>query len=178
MTRPVTTPREADAPMELRFDDPSSDHFAALSRDRIPVRSLKPADLDQVVRIDRAAGGLDRRAYFERKFAEALAETGVRVSLVAELEGLTVGFMMARVDYGEFGQVAAAAVIDTLGTDPDWRGRGVAQALLSQLLVNLATLGVERVLTEVDWHDLDLLGFLGHTGFRPADRLVLRKPLT
>jgi ribosomal protein S18 acetylase RimI-like enzyme len=78
---------------------------------------------------------------------------------------------MARVDLGEFGRIEQVAVIDTIGVDPDYRDRGVGRALLSQLLVNLATLRVERVRTELDWRDRELLAFLDHCGFRPAQEL-------
>ena len=66
------------------------------------------------------------------------------ITLVAEMEGRAVGFVMARVDFGEFGLVEPTAVIDTLGVHIDYRNQGIGRALLSQLLVNLMTLRVER----------------------------------
>jgi len=95
----------------------------------------------------------------------------VRVSLLAERDGLPVGFIMARVDLGEFGRFEPTAVLDTIGVDPDSRGQGVGRALLSQLLVNLGTLRIERVRTEIDWRDRELLGFLDHCGFLPSQEL-------
>jgi len=95
----------------------------------------------------------------------------VRVSLVAELDNVPVGFIMARVDLGEFGRVEPAAVMDAIGVDPDYRRRGVGRALLSQLLVNLTTLRVEKIFTEVDWTDGGLISFLAHCGFQPSPRL-------
>jgi hypothetical protein len=47
----------------------------------------------------------------------------------------------------------------------------VGRALLSQLLVNLSTLRIERVRTEIDWRDRELLGFLDHCGFLPSHEL-------
>ncbi len=85
-----------------------------------------------------------------------------------------VGFIMARVDLGEFGRIESTAVMDTIGIDPDYRDQGVGRALLSQLLVNLMTLRVEHIRTEVDWRDRDLLGFLDHCGFRPVAAALLR----
>jgi ribosomal protein S18 acetylase RimI-like enzyme len=66
--------------------------------------------------------------------------------------------------------------MDTIGVDPDYRRRGIGRALLSQLLVNLGTLRVERMRTEVDWRDRSLLAFLGSCGFGPAQRLCLHHP--
>ena len=66
------------------------------------------------------------------------------------------------------------AVMDTIGVDPDYRDQGVGRALLSQLLINLATLRVERIRTELGWNEHDLLQFLNACGFRPAQTLCLQ----
>ena len=73
--------------------------------------------------------------------------------------------------------VETTAVIDTIGVDPDYRNKGVGRALLSQLLVNLGTLRVEKVRTEVDWQDHDLLAYLDHSRFLPSQRLCFDQPL-
>ncbi len=154
--------------------DPQGD-FAALSRDRIPVRSMTEDDLAWVVRIDRKLTGSDRSAYYGRKLREVMRESGIRVSLVAELDGTPVGFVMARVDFGEFGRTEPAAIIDTIGVDPGHAGHGVGRALLSQLLTNLVTLRVETVRTLAAWDDFQLLGFLESCGFAPGQQVVFTK---
>ena len=53
----------------------------------------------------------------------------------------------------------------------------VARALLDQLVHNLRGLRVERIQTEVEWDQWDLLGFLRDVGFRPAPRIALEYPL-
>ena len=163
-------PERVGAPLEVDYSGPGTD-FGPLARDRIPVRTMKDEDLRALTAIDRSITGRDRAEYFERKLAEALHESDVRVSLVAELDGVPVGFIMARVDLGEFGRLESAAVLDTIGVDPEYRDRGVGRALLSQLLANLTSLRVEKILTEVDWADRDLMSFLGRCGFRPSARL-------
>ncbi len=168
-------PVEADSAGELDFSDPSPDDFEALARDRVPMRSLAEADLAGVTAIDRRLTGRDRSDYLRRKLDEALKESGVRVSLAAELDGRIVGFVMARVDFGEFGLAEPEAVIDTIGVDPDYARHGVGSALLSQLLANLRSLRVDSVRTEVDWDLLDLIAFLGRCGFRPSQRLAFSR---
>jgi ribosomal protein S18 acetylase RimI-like enzyme len=174
MTR--STPPALRGP-ELNFSDPLADDFEALSRDRVPVRSLAVDDLGALIAIDRRLTGRDRAAYYQRKVEEAIAESGVRVSLVAEIEGRVAGFIMARVDFGEFGRAEPEAVIDTIGVDPLHAQRAIGSALVSQLLANLATLRVERVRTEVEWNQFGLLGFLERCGFRPSARLSFARPL-
>jgi hypothetical protein len=48
---------------------------------------------------------------------------------------------------------------------------------VSQLLANLGTLRVEKVRTEVDWQDHDLLAYLHRNGFLPAQQLCFDQPL-
>jgi ribosomal protein S18 acetylase RimI-like enzyme len=155
------------------YSDPTRDEFDDLSRDKVLVRSLAQEDLNQVVRIDGKITGHDRRDFFQRKFQEVLFESGVRVSLIAEIDGMVVGFMMARVDFGEFGRSASEAVIDTLGVATAFRSQHVGHALLAQLLGNLATLQVDSVRSEVEWDNFGLLGFLASCGFVPSQRLAL-----
>jgi len=80
-------------------------------------------------------------------------------SRCGEDDGIVTGFIMARVDYGEFGRVAKAAVIDTIGVHlpipvPH------RHALLSQLMINLSSLQVESVRTKVEHENFDLRNFL------------------
>ena len=167
----VTVPRQVGGAAETDYGRQPDPDYGPLARDRIPVRAMAERDLRALVAIDRRMTGRDRSAYFREKLAEALSESDVRVSLVAEGDGVPVGFIMARVDLGEFGRVEPVAVIDTIGVDPDYRERGVGRALLSQLLVNLMTLRVERIRTELDWREGALLSFLGHCGFRASQEL-------
>ena len=176
-TARITIPERVGGAAEINYGAQPAADYGPLARDRIPVRSMAEGDLRALVAIDRRITGRDRTGYFKRKLADALTESDVRVSLVAELDGVPIGFIMARVDLGEFGRVETTAVIDTIGVDPDYRDRGVGRALLSQLLVNLGTLRVEQVRTEVDWRDRDLLAYLDRSGFLPSQQLCFDCPL-
>jgi len=151
------------------------DDTEASSQDGIDVASLEREDLDALVRIDRKLTGRDRRDYIAAKVDEALFDSGIRVSLVARDDNIVVGFLMARLDFGDFGRAAPAAVIDTVGVHPDFSGHGVARALLAQLVVNLRGLRVESIETTVALDNFDLLGFLYRAGFEPTQRIALTK---
>lgn len=176
-TTGVTVPARIGDSAEINYGEAPAPDFGPLARDKVPVRAMKESDLPGIVAIDRRITGRNRSDYFRERLAEALYESDVRVSLVAERDGRLIGFVMARVDLGEFGRFEPTAVLDTIGVDPDCLGQGVGRALLSQLLVNLGTLRIERVRTEIDWRDHELMGFLDHCGFLPSpelcfDRLV------
>jgi len=144
----------------------------------ILVRNLRPSDLEAVIALDAKNTGRRREDYFRVKLQQNLQETGIKVSLAGEVDSAFAGFLLARVYYGEFGQTEPVAVLDTIDVHPDFRGRGLGSALLEQLRVNLAGLGVASLRTEVGWDDLTLIGFFQHEGFRPAARLCLDLDLT
>ena len=177
MAQELEGEREDQWDAEPDYSSPEGDAADALSRDRVLVRSMRESDLGKIIAIDRENTGTDRSDYLTRKMHDTLHESGVRVSLVAEMEGYPVGFIMARVDFGEFGHTGTEAEMDTLGVDPAYRGKGVGRALMAQLIANLATLRVETIRTEIDWNDTGLITFLGAVGFAPAQRLVLVRGL-
>lgn len=174
-TTSTPVPQRADDPAEVDYSDPQSDDYEALARDRVLVRSLNAGDLDALIAIDRRITGHNRTGYYQRKLAETMDESAVRVSLVAELDGRPAGFVMARVDFGEFGRTEPEAVIDTVGVDPGFARRDIGKAMLSQLLTNLRALQVDDVRTEVRWNDFGLLAFLENCGFVPAQRIAFRR---
>jgi predicted N-acetyltransferase YhbS len=145
--------------------------------DPVRVRTLAEGDLDAVVRVDAAAMGRPRPEYYRGKLEAALRESRLVTSLVAEVDERVVGFVLAQVHYGEFGQAEAVAVVDSVGVDPEYRRRRVGRSLVRQLLANLRALGVERVQTQVDWPQTDLSGFLAAQGFQPAPRVCLERRL-
>jgi len=144
-----------------------------LQREDVLVRRLLAADLEAVIRLDAKITGRQRGEYFKLKLKENLAETGIKISLAAELDGGFVGYLLARVYYGEFGMMEPAAVLDTIGVHPEFQHRGVGAALLRQVCTDLAGLGVGRLQTEVSWEDSKVLTFFQHEGFLPAPRLCL-----
>jgi ribosomal protein S18 acetylase RimI-like enzyme len=142
-----------------------------LVRDAVDVRSMAHGDLADIVRIDRRITSRDRTTYIGDKLSEAMHDSAVRVSLTARLENTVAGYLMARVDFGDYGRTEPVAVLDTIGVDPGFSQRGVGRALLSQLFVNLGALRIERVETIVAPHAIGLLRFFDHAGFVPSQRL-------
>ncbi|OGA34697.1 MAG: hypothetical protein A3F75_14180 [Betaproteobacteria bacterium RIFCSPLOWO2_12_FULL_64_23] len=162
---------------EIDHSIAQANDFEALARDRADVRSLERADLEQIVRIDRRIMGRDRSAYIGRVVDEALQDSAVRVSLVARQDGSATGYIMAGVDFGDFGRTEPVAVIDTIGVDPGFTGAGIGTALLSQLFVNLEALRVERLATVVARDNFALLEFFYRAGFGSSQRLEFIKRL-
>ncbi len=145
-----------------------------LETDHVEVRSLGREDLDWIARIDEKHSGRSRREYLRLRLEEA--NTGVRVSLGAWVDGAPCGYLMGRVYYGEFGMPEPTAVLDYIGVAPAFAGRHVGAALLRQLRMNLRALNVEKIQTQVDWDQQALMTFFQKAGFRPAARICLEMP--
>ncbi len=147
------------------------------ARDRVVVRNLTPADAEALVAIDAHIMGTRREEFFRLKLHEAFADSGIKVSLVAELDGVVAGFLLARAYYGEFGVTEKVAVLDVIGVHPDFRGQHVGAALVDQLRTNLLGLGIRTLQTEVSWTNRDLIAFFQLQGFDLAPRLCLELDL-
>jgi N-acetylglutamate synthase-like GNAT family acetyltransferase len=173
----VTLERGRGPGHEVDFGTPQDNDHERLSVDRAEVRPMQPADLADIVRIDRGITGVDRGNYIAARLAEAMDDSAIRVSLTARLDGAVVGFIMARADLGDFGRTEPVAVVDTLGVHIGYGERGIGRALLRQLFANLAALQIERVETLVASVDLSLLGFFQHTGFKSSQRLSFQRRL-
>jgi len=171
----IFAPEHHRATAELDYGTPATNDFETLARDRSDVRSLAPEDLADIVRIDHRITGRDRGEYITRLVDEAMRDSAIRVSLAAHSGGSVTGFIMAKVDFGDFGRTEPVAVIDTIGVDPGFSGAGIGTALLSQLFVNLEALHVERVETVVSRGNFELLGFFYRAGFGPSRRLTFVK---
>lgn len=167
----ITLPEGEGPGHEVNFGSPEANDFERLARDAAEVRPMAPADLQEIVRIDRAITGRDRGDYIAARLAEAMHDSAIRVSLAARLDGAIVGYLMARADLGDFGRTEPVAVVDTIGIDPDYAHRGLGHAMLALLAANLSALQVERMETVVQTADLALLGFFQDAGFTPSQRL-------
>ena len=143
------------------------------------IRPIRSEDLSVIVDIDSKHIGTARPDYLKKKLTEALdASQGLVTSLVAEIDGKVVGFVMGRVFVGEFGIPETTALIDTIGVDPEFGGRGVAKILLDEYLTHLSAAGVESVQTLVGWEDWNLLRFFSSNRFAPSKTINLERKIT
>ncbi|HET8748507.1 MAG TPA: GNAT family N-acetyltransferase [Ramlibacter sp.] len=175
---PAVTLSDADASARERdFGAPEANDHERMARGVVEIRPMTPADLHEIVQIDRAVTGRDRSSHIEAMLAESTEASRTRISLVGRLDGAIVGFVMARADVGDFGRTEPVAVLDTVGVRPDYARRGIGRRLVMRLLENVSQLQVERVETLVRVADLELLGFFQRMGFTPSQRLAFERPV-
>jgi len=142
------------------------------SLENLNIRTLRREDLDAIVRIDEKVLGENRKSYWEKKL-ELMNNRSSQISLVAEVEGSVVGFILGDVSGWEFGVPETIGWIDTIGVDPAYQKKGLARALAHELIKNLKVLGVKTIYTLVSWNDWDLLQFFHAMGFTRGDMINL-----
>lgn len=133
---------------------------------------MHSSDLPQIIELDIKVLGKPRPEYWERKLE--LVEKRAQVSsLVAELEGKVVGFIIGDASSWEYGVPENVGWIDTIGVDPDYQRQGIAKMLFAQMAANLKKVGVDTVYTLVTRRDWKLLKFFNRLGFQEGDMINL-----
>ena len=138
----------------------------------VKIRPLRKEDLGAIVAIDAKVLGENRKDYWEKKL-ELMNDKSSQVSLVAEMEGKVLGFILGDVSGWEFGVPDTIGWIDTIGIDPAYQKKGLAKALAQELIRRLKTIGVRTIYTLVSWSDWDLLQFFHAMGFTRGDMINL-----
>jgi ribosomal protein S18 acetylase RimI-like enzyme len=149
---------------EAHMDDISS---------KVPViRRMTSQDLDRIVEIDTKVLGQSRPEYWEMKL-ELVEKRSPMASLVAELDGKVVGFVIGDASGWEYGAPENIGWIDTIGVDPAYQRKGIAQTLMSEMVTHLKKVGVDTIYTFVNWRDWGLLQFFDSVGFAKGDMIHL-----
>ncbi len=138
-------------------------------------RPITAADLDQVIAIDTANSGRNRRHFFEKRLAAAKARPSDFVQL-GVVEGNTLrGFAVAHILRGEFGRKDAIAVLDALGVAPGSKEHGYGQILVEELIGIARQRGARSLHSQVDWKNAELLHFFNNAHFELAPRVALER---
>jgi len=141
--------------------------------DKLTLRILREDDLDAIVEIDTKVLGETRRDYWVTKIIRQAESRPYDASLVSEVDGKVIGFILGEVSGWEFKVPNNIGWIDTIGIDPDYQNRGIAKELANALVANLKKHGVDTIYTLVNWNDWDLLQFFHAMGFTRGDMINL-----
>jgi len=137
-----------------------------VDRSKTPViRKMKQKDLDDIVAIDTKVLGKSRPDYWLMKLTLAEQRSPI-ASLVAEVDGKVVGFILGDASGWEYGVPENIGWIDTIGVDPAFQKQGIARVLMQEMISNLKKVGVDTVYTMVNWRDWNLLKFFDAFGFQ------------
>ncbi len=136
------------------------------------IRTMVSSDLDRIVEIDIKVLGKPRPDYWEMKL-EVVEKRSQVSSLVAELDGKVIGFIIGDESRWEYGIPENVGWIDTIGVDPDYQRKGIARILFTEMANNLKKVGVDTIYTFVTRRDWKLLKFFNSLGFHEGDMIHL-----
>ena len=142
---------------------------------KILIRKMRKDDADEVSRIDAAITKAPSRINFKPIVAEA-AKKNSKASLIAEIRGKVVGFMISIITAGIFG-TEKVAWISMFGVDPRYMGQEIGKSLAKEIFGHYKEKGVKKIYTSVRWDSTDLLSFFKALGFERSNFINLRKDL-
>lgn len=135
--------------------------------ENITLRPLSMQDLDGVVRIDFLLLGKERKEYWKYKI-EGVEKAGVP-SLVAEIDGKVIGFILGKASSWEYGIPENVGCIDTIGVDKEWQGKGISHLLFKEMYYTFKKIGIDTIYVFLDRKQRDLVKFFDKMGFVKGD---------
>ena len=142
----------------------------------LKIRNIKPEDANELERIQEQITKSSLKTDFHRIIQEQLKKNE-DVSLVAEIDGKIVGYMICYVIYAGFG-IDKSAWIATFGIDPKFMGQGIGKKLAEEVFKISKKRGIRHIYTSVKWDSVDLLSFFKTLGFDRSEFINLRKELS
>jgi GNAT superfamily N-acetyltransferase len=145
------------------------------SMENFQARPLVAGDLERVIEIDREYTGRRRDGFYRKRLEAALAEPRNFVYLGCESDARLQGFLLARLQEGEYGTERPSASLDAIGVDPGAATKGMGRSLMEALDGILRHKGIQEIRTQADWRNLSMLRFFAGTGFSLAPRHILER---
>lgn len=133
----------------------------------VKIRPMDELDIGDIVALDEKIGGQYRPDVWESR-ATYYLRRDPDGSLVAEVDGQVVGFMLGEVRSGEFGLDETSGWIDQLGVDPEVRGQAIGRRLAAGMMEHFRERGATSVRTLVDEEREDVRSFFDSLGFEPS----------
>ena len=133
-------------------------HLRVLKTDApVSVRRATSADLDIIVEIERHSFSVP---WSRETLREEMEESTRSTVQVAELGAVTAGFMI-------YWTVVDEIHLLNLAVHPDWRRKGIAAALMHQLMIVARSNNIEDILLEVRVSNRNAQLLYRKFGFRP-----------
>jgi GNAT superfamily N-acetyltransferase len=141
--------------------------------DRLVVRPVRRADLDQVIAIDATETGLEKRKYWASVFRRYGAGGSSEPQfLVALLHGRVVGFVIGEVRDWEFGSPPCGWVF-AIDVAPEARLGGVGSRLLEAISATFRRAGVRKLRTLLARDNTLILSFFRSHGMMAGSVMSL-----
>ena len=128
-------------------------------------KTLINEHIDDVIRIDKSIAGVDHSDYFHESFEQQLLISDNELMIGAFEKDKIVGFLLASMRQLAFGQAQKVAYLEMIEIDPSLQKSGIGTLLLNEFKRRCERLGINRVITLVDWQQTLMLNFFKSQGF-------------
>jgi len=147
-----------------------------LVEDTVKIREIILNDAAAVQNIRQAISEDDGEVNFLKIIDQQISSGAGESSLVAQINGAVVGYMISTTLYAGFGIKKSAWIMD-IGVHPDYMGQGIGLKLAAKICEVYKEKGVENIYSSVLWDSTDVLSFFKKLGFERSDFINLKKKL-
>ena len=143
--------------------------------DNLLIRKLKKEDAEEICKIYHTITKTTNIDEF-RKIVAKQAQRDEDASLVAEINGKLVGYLISYTLIGGFG-IAKSAWVANLGVHPKYMGQRIGEKMAEATFQHYRKEGIKDIYTSVRWDSADLLSFFKTLGFDRSNFINLKKNL-
>lgn len=129
--------------------------------------------IDDVIKIDSDITGEDNSDYLRAHFEDQMILGENELMIGAFEKEQLIGFLVASHRQVAFGQSMKVAYLEMIEVDPSLQKSGIGTLLLNEFKKRCKELGVNRVITLVDWQETKLLNFFNSQGFKKGNMIQL-----
>lgn len=140
------------------------------------IREIHLEDAQAIEDIRVAISQQDANVDFLKLVKQHVSDGNGATSLVAELNGKVVGYMISTTLYAGFG-IRKSAWMMAIGVHPDYMGQGIGLALANRICDIYREKGVSSIYSSVMWDSIDVLSFFKKLGFKRSEFINLKKDL-
>jgi N-acetylglutamate synthase-like GNAT family acetyltransferase len=134
---------------------------------------LKIGDSEDISRIQESITKEPGTIDYHRVVKEEVKKDN-SVNVVAEVDGMVVGFIITYILHGGFG-LEKSAWIGLFGVEPKYMGSGIGKRMAKEVFDELKKKNIKNIFTSVKWDSFDLLSFFKSLGFARCDFINLKK---
>ncbi|MBU0462149.1 MAG: GNAT family N-acetyltransferase [Proteobacteria bacterium] len=144
--------------------------------DTVNIREITLNDAEAIQNIRKAISEDDGEVNFVKIIEQQISEGSRKSSLVAEINGAVVGYMISATLYAGFG-IKKSAWIMAIGVHPDYMGQGIGLKLARKICEVYKDKGIKNIYSSVLWDSTDVLSFFKKLGFERSEFINLKKKL-
>lgn len=144
--------------------------------DTVSIREITLNDAAAIQTIRKAISEDDAQVDFVKIIEQQISEGADKSSLVAQINGEVVGYMISTSLLAGFG-IKKSAWIMAIGVHPDFMGRGIGLALARKICDIYKNKGIDNIYSSVLWDSTDVLSFFKKLGFERSEFINLKKKL-